>query len=989
MEVVVAGALRDTGSTGIRSWAQLIGGVDGGSHGAGGSHAGFGPSWSGVGSSWSGVDADCGSGFGLGLGAGSDSCCGSCCGSCCCSCCAGAEPLRLSPVSTAGFGREAARGLRAGGAGAVSGGVAFRGRGGGSTGGGRQGRGMVGAANPVCPASRRIAARVEEGIVGFPWDRGQRAAPARQDPSPRRRILPAPGSPPCPAPQSRAGGCTPGVPSGCSPSPPGAGSDTGCIGTTGTLLGAGNGGDTVRGQWGTLQGGGDSGDTVLRAPGTLNEAGDSGDAVQGWWCGVQGEWGYGSGDSGDTDARVHEALRTPPPRGSLCPSPAPAPRKKLVRVKVVKKKVVKKKPKAPAKDTAAPQEPQCPPLGLESLRVLDSQLRSSSDKRYGLGAHRGRLNIQSGLYDGDFYDGGWCAGQEDTEQWLEVDARRLTNFTGVITQGLNSIWTYDWVTSYKVQVSNDTHTWQPCRNGSEEAIFPANKDPETPVLNLLPSPVVARYLRINPQTWFQNGTICLRAEVLGCPLPDPNNIYAWDSQPLPTDKLDFRHHNYKEMRKLMKRVNDECPDITRVYSIGKSYLGLKMYVMEISDNPGQHEVGEPEFRYVAGMHGNEVLGRELLLNLMEYLCREFRLGNPRVVQLVTETRIHLLPSMNPDGYETAYKLGSELSGWAMGRWTYEGIDLNHNFADLNTALWDAEDNDLVPHEFPNHYIPIPEYYTFANATVAPETRAVIDWMQRYPFVLSANLHGGELVVTYPFDMTRTYWKAQELTPTADDGVFRWLATVYATSNLAMASEERRLCHYDDFIRFGNIINGANWHTVPGSMNDFSYLHTNCFEITVELSCDKFPHASELPVEWENNRESLLLYMEQVHRGIKGVVRDSDTEQGIANAIISVDGINHDVRTAFDGDYWRLLNPGEYEVTARAEGYEAATQPCHVSYENVPTPCSFRLARLRRPRLRGRLPGGARLPPDLRLRRSAHQLRRTLEPAAAPGGTCWS
>uniref|UniRef100_A0A8B9QQJ8 Carboxypeptidase X, M14 family member 1 n=1 Tax=Apteryx owenii TaxID=8824 RepID=A0A8B9QQJ8_APTOW len=545
-----------------------------------------------------------------------------------------------------------------------------------------------------------------------------------------------------------------------------------------------------------------------------------------------------------------------------------------------------------------PRRPRlaCPPLGLESLRVLDSQLRSSSDKRYGLGAHRGRLNIQSGLYDGDFYDGGWCAGHEDKEQWLEIDARRLTNFTGVITQGLNSIWTYDWVTSYKVQVSNDSRAWQPCRNGSREAVFPGNKDPETPVLNLLPAPVVARYIRINPQTWFPNGTICLRAEILGCPVPDPNNIYYWPSDPIPTDELDFRHHNYDEMRKLMRRVSQECPDITRVYSIGRSYLGLKMYVMEISDHPGRHEVGEPEFRYVAGMHGNEVLGRELLLNLMEYLCREYRRGNPRVVRLVTETRIHLLPSMNPDGYETAYKLGSELAGWAMGRWTYEGIDLNHNFADLNTALWDAEDNDLVPDQFPNHYIPIPEYYTFANATVAPETRAVIDWMQRYPFVLSANLHGGELVVTYPFDMTRTYWKAQELTPTADDGVFRWLATVYATSNLAMAREERRLCHYDDFARSGNIINGANWHTVPGSMNDFSYLHTNCFEITVELSCDKFPHASELPGEWENNRESLLLYMEQVHRGIKGVVRDADTDQGIADAIISVDGINHDVRT---------------------------------------------------------------------------------------------
>ncbi|XP_062991292.1 probable carboxypeptidase X1 [Elgaria multicarinata webbii] len=640
---------------------------------------------------------------------------------------------------------------------------------------------------------------------------------------------------------------------------------------------------------------------------------------------------------------------------------------KSVRIKVIKKKVLKKKGKPSAPETATEEASQCPPLGLESLRVRDSQLRASSIKRDGLGPHRGRLNIQSGINDGDFFDGGWCAGYQDKKQWLEIDARRMTRFTGVITQGLNSIWTYDWVTSYKIQFSNDTHSWQPCKNGSEEATFPGNKDPETPALSLLPVPVVARYIRINPQTWFENGTICLRAEILGCTVPDPNNIYLWDDAPVTSDKLDFRHHNYKEMRKLMKKVNDACPNITRVYSIGKSYLGLKMYVMEISDNPGQHEVGEPEFRYVAGMHGNEALGRELVLNLMEYLCHEYKQGNPRVLQLVTETRIHLLPSMNPDGYERAYKLGSELSGWALGRWTYEGFDLNHNFADLNTPLWDAEDNEMVPHKFPNHYIPIPEIYTYPNATVAPETRAVISWMQRYPFMLSANLHGGELVVTYPFDMTRTYWKAQELTPTADDAVFRWLATVYATSNLAMVDDDRRRCHYDDFMKGGNIINGADWHTVPGSMNDFSYLHTNCFEVTVELSCDKFPHESELPQEWENNRESLLLFMEQTRRGIKGIIRDKDTEEGIADAIISVDGINHDIRTAFDGDYWRLLNPGEYEVTAAAEGYHPVTRTCHVSYEDNPTICDFRLTKTPKQRLREILAKGGKVPKDLVLR----------------------
>jgi len=136
-----------------------------------------------------------------------------------------------------------------------------------------------------------------------------------------------------------------------------------------------------------------------------------------------------------------------------------------------------------------------------------------------------------------------------------------------------------------------------------------------------------------------------------------------------------------------------------------------------------------------------------------------------------------------------------------------------------------------------------------------------------------------------------------------------------------------------------ITNGAKWYSVSGGMQDFNYLATNTFEITVEMSCEKFPNPVGLPQLWDDNKKSLLAYMWKAHSGIKGLVLDDVTKQPIADAVIWVSNITsgqqdepikHPLTAWKSGDYFRLLTPGQYLVRASAEGYANAVKQVNVT-----------------------------------------------------------
>ncbi|XP_020374272.2 carboxypeptidase D [Rhincodon typus] len=383
-----------------------------------------------------------------------------------------------------------------------------------------------------------------------------------------------------------------------------------------------------------------------------------------------------------------------------------------------------------------------------------------------------------------------------------------------------------------------------------------------------------------------------------------------DPQTRPIEPSNFRHHNYADMEILLRKYSTDYPTITHLYTVGKSVEQRNLYVMEISDNPGKHEMGEPEFKYIGNMHGNEVVGRELLLNLIEYLCNNFG-TDPEVTSLVTNTRIHIMPSMNPDGYEMATE--GDMNG-VVGRNNSNNFDLNRNF--------------------PDQFFPIRD-------PRQPETLAVMHWLQDIPFVLSANLHGGSLVVNYPYDDDAEGIIVYSKSP--DDAIFRQLALSFAKENSPMFEGHPCKNIYPEEYFPQGITNGAYWYNVPGGMQDWNYLHTNCFEVTIELGCYKFPFAKDLPKYWKQNKRSLLQFIKQVHKGVKGFVLDATNRKGIYNATIIVAEVNHPVRSAKDGDYWRLLVPGVYKITASARGYIPMTRNVTVVDEAVEV--NFTLSRI--------------------------------------------
>jgi hypothetical protein len=109
-----------------------------------------------------------------------------------------------------------------------------------------------------------------------------------------------------------------------------------------------------------------------------------------------------------------------------------------------------------------------------------------------------------------------------------------------------------------------------------------------------------------------------------------------------------RFYDHASLGSILARVHEAFPDLTELYSIGKSTEGRDLWCLEVT----ARKVGDPQRKpgmYIDGnIHGNEVQAGEVVAYTAWYLCHQYgRLD--RVTALLDNYVFYLVPMVNPDG----------------------------------------------------------------------------------------------------------------------------------------------------------------------------------------------------------------------------------------------------------------------------------------------------------------------------------------------------
>jgi hypothetical protein len=394
--------------------------------------------------------------------------------------------------------------------------------------------------------------------------------------------------------------------------------------------------------------------------------------------------------------------------------------------------------------------------------------------------------------------------------------------------------------------------------------------------------------------------------------------------------LDERYHSVVEINTLLDSLDqlEELNGWFRVDTIGFSTQDqIPILAVKISDNVDLKE-DEPQVLFIGQVHAEEVLGVEVVLDLMEDLLFPDNSIYSHMNILKQFMEIWIVPTANPEGLNVIHdgldmsfrKNKKDLSPegpYPNGIFDYEstigndidGVDLNRNF-DFN---WTFGDTFLEPDnsDYASHY----DYYKGEEPFSEGEAIALRDLALENDFVFSIVWHSsrsGNLS-----EKVFTSWRWEETKDSPDLNLMKTVADQFAD---LLETE-------DGTGSYLSVYSGSR----NGKLHDWFYKETGCIQYLVECGTANLQPDSILIEDTIDRTKPAMVYLMDRALGynvdaaqVTGIVYDASTNQPIEDAIIEIlentGSVLKPRLTNEFGRYRRILGPGSYTISIRAEGY---------------------------------------------------------------------
>lgn len=338
---------------------------------------------------------------------------------------------------------------------------------------------------------------------------------------------------------------------------------------------------------------------------------------------------------------------------------------------------------------------------------------------------------------------------------------------------------------------------------------------------------------------------------------------------------DQRYYNPDEIEALIRETHAAYPDITKIFSIGKTLEGRDILGLKISDNASVKE-NEPAVLVNGMHHAREVMTTEITTDMIQYLTSNYG-KDAEVTSWVDGTEIWVIPMFNLDGNN---KMWNKDSMWRKNTRGGHGVDLNRNYP----YGWDSCRGSSARRS-------AQDYRGSAPAS-EPETQAMMKFVASIKPVFNISYHSYSEIVLYPFGCR------PNKTP-VDEAVE------------AIGAEIGKAIDYKP---------GTAWellYNADGGDIDWMYVEHQVLPYVIEVSStyegfhphyDKYREKTVL-----RNRPGWMHILKRLQGpGLQGRVTDGEYEV-IKISKAGQASVMQTYKINPDGSYYVILKPGKYDV----------------------------------------------------------------------------